>query len=76
MKKFEELTKEQQNRAIEIATKEMKECADLGILAFNEPISESIIARYARDAAEGSLYSDSGFESIKGSIGEKYEEEK
>lgn len=60
MKKFHELTVAQKNKAVEMATKEMKDCVELGLIAFDRPVTPSIIRYYAVAAAEGALYTEIG----------------
>lgn len=60
MKRFYDLTKEQQNKAIEFATKTLAEAHSLGILEFNRELTKSEFHALAVDAAEESLYDNEG----------------
>lgn len=60
MKKFHELTKSQQEKAVSLAKIDMKECVQLGLITFKQKPTEAVMATYAAQAAEGSLYTESG----------------
>lgn len=60
MKRFYELTEEQQAKAVEFATKNLAEAHSMGILEFNRELTKSEFQALAVDAAEESLYDNEG----------------
>lgn len=60
MKRFDQLTQEQQMKAIEFAQRELKDSFSLGLIESNKPLSDSDILGLAMDAAEGGQYTDDG----------------
>ncbi len=57
MKRFEELTKPQQNEAVSFALAEMKECVEMGLIRFDKPVSDNMLKEYALCAAQDAWYS-------------------
>lgn len=60
MKRFHQLTKDQQTVAISFATSELKDCIEKGIIHFGHPISDTTIREYATCAAEDAYYAEIG----------------
>lgn len=57
MKRFHELTKPQQDQAVNFALAEMKECVEMGIVVFDKPVTNEVLTDYAVAAAENAWYS-------------------
>lgn len=60
MKKFEELTEEQQKNAVGFAQKELEDALSLGTIVVAAKLSDVEIAELAKVAAEESAYDDQG----------------
>jgi hypothetical protein len=60
MKRFNELTKSQQDEAVNFATLELKECIDMGIVSFDKPVDSHTLTQYATIAAEDAFYAEIG----------------
>lgn len=56
MKRFHELTKPQQELAIEWTIRELKDCIRMGIVDFGKTLSENRIRDFAVGAAEEAYY--------------------
>ena len=57
MKKFHELTKPQQKEAVALATIELRDCIEEGMIVFDKPITDDVLKEYAICAAEDAWYS-------------------
>jgi hypothetical protein len=57
MKRFHDLTKDQQDTAVSYAISEMKDCVEMGLIKFDKPVSDAVIKDYAICAAEDAWYS-------------------
>ena len=60
MKRFNELTKEQQREAVNFALGEIKSCMELGLIKFGNIVNKSHLEEYARIAAEDAYYTEEG----------------
>lgn len=60
MKRFHELTKEQQKTAISFALTELKDLLEKGVVRFDRPASDEVLQEYAICAAEDAYYSEMG----------------
>jgi len=58
MKRFHELTKEQQDQAIEFAKQELKELISVNIICSDRPMTDENIHEFATIAAEDAFYSE------------------
>lgn len=61
MKRFEQLTKEQQQKAIAFARTELIECIANGIIEVDGDAGERELDKLAETAAEGSNYDENGY---------------
>lgn len=57
MKRFHELTKDQQIEAVAFAETELKDCMEKGLISFDKPVSQDTVKEYATCAAEDAWYS-------------------
>lgn len=60
MKNFDELTKEQQEQAIEFAKSVLEDCLESGLFTSNRPLTKEDLERLSLEAAEGSKYDNEG----------------
>lgn len=60
MKKFYELTRPQQDQAVDFATRELEDCIQKGLISFDKPITKATLKDYAICAAEDAWYSEPG----------------
>lgn len=60
MKTFHQLTKEQQLDAVEFAKSELRTAMRLGLITFNKKPTETMIEKWSKEAARGSLYLSNG----------------
>ncbi len=60
MKRFHELTKEQQDLAVSYAMGQMAESVENGLIRFDKPVSGDLLREYATYAAEEAWYAQVG----------------
>lgn len=58
MKRFHELTKEQQEEAIQFAKRELKDCLEKKIISSDRPLSDAHLTDFATCAAEDAWYAE------------------
>lgn len=57
MKRFHELTKDQQEEAVNYALRELNVCVEMGIIEFPQSVTNDTIKGFAEAAAEDAWYS-------------------
>ncbi len=68
MKRFYELTKEQQDQAVEVARSEIKELISIGLISSDQPLTKEHLDEFAVCAAEDALYSEKTDKVIEGIV--------
>lgn len=58
MKRFNELTKNQQDQAVGYALSELKHCVEMGIVDFGKTMTDNVLKDYAIAAAMEAWYSE------------------
>ena len=68
MKRFNELTKDQQDQAMNYALEELTGCIMRGLVHFEKPVDRSTLKEYALAAAETAWYSEREDKIISGIV--------